>query len=294
MIFWTLFISVGAIAGGVTMLADPSGRAMKMDAMLPLFKVLPFADILFNDLTFSGIALLIVNGLSNLLAAILLFKRSKSGVVLGGIFGVTLMLWICIQFYIFPFNFMSTAYFVFGLCQALTGYAALVFLKQEEFARSIEGIGDNPLDGGRPKDRLVVYFSRMGYVKKVAFDKAKELGADIYEVRSTEKTDGTTGFWWCGRFAMHRWDMPIEPVNLDFERYKEVTICTPVWVFSLCAPMRSFCKAAAGKIKNVNYIIVHHTNGKNLAAAEEMDKILGVRHEKLLSLRCRKGSYKEV
>ena len=76
---------------------------------------------------FSGFALLIVNGLSNLTAAALLFARRKTGAVLGGIFGVTLMLWICIQFYIFPPNFMSTIYFFFGLAQAATGWAAVVF-----------------------------------------------------------------------------------------------------------------------------------------------------------------------
>ena len=52
-----------------------------------------------------------------------------AGVVLGGVFGVTLMLWICIQFYIFPLNFMSTLYFLFGLCQAATGYAAWITKK---------------------------------------------------------------------------------------------------------------------------------------------------------------------
>lgn len=54
------------------MLLDPSGRALGMDAMLPYFQVLPFADVLFRDLTFSGWALLIVNGLTNLTAAGLL------------------------------------------------------------------------------------------------------------------------------------------------------------------------------------------------------------------------------
>ena len=34
--------------------------------------------------------------------------------------------------YMFPLNFMSTIYFVFGFCQAATGYAAWVFQKQEE------------------------------------------------------------------------------------------------------------------------------------------------------------------
>jgi hypothetical protein len=48
--------------------------------------------------------LLIVNGLTNLTAAGLLLAEKRAGVTLGGLFGVTLMLWICIQFYMFPPN----------------------------------------------------------------------------------------------------------------------------------------------------------------------------------------------
>lgn len=81
------------------------------------------------DFFFSGVALLIVNGLSNLTAAALLLARKKAGILLGGIFGVTLMLWICIQFYMFPLNFMSTIYFIFGLIQASTGFATYIFFK---------------------------------------------------------------------------------------------------------------------------------------------------------------------
>ena len=132
LIFWTLFIGIGAVGGSLGMLLDPTGKAMHMDAMLPYFQKLPFADVLFRDFTFPGIALLIVNGLTNLTAAVLLIMKKKLGVILGGIFGVTLMLWICIQFYMFPLNFMSTIYFVFGLCQAVTGWLAWKFLKQEE------------------------------------------------------------------------------------------------------------------------------------------------------------------
>ena len=132
LIFWTLFIGIGAVGGALCMILDPSGRTMHMDEMLPYFQALPFADLLFQNFLFSGFALLIVNGLTNLTAATLLLRRKKNGVILGGIFGITLMLWICIQFYMFPLNFMSTIYFVFGLCQAITGYAAWVLLKREE------------------------------------------------------------------------------------------------------------------------------------------------------------------
>ena len=124
LIFWTLFIGVGAVAGGLSMILDPSGKTLGMDAMLPFFQKLPLSEVLFRDFLFSGFALLIVNGLTNLTAAVLLLRKKRCGILLGMIFGVTLMLWICIQFYMFPLNFMSTAFFLFGLCQAVTGWIA--------------------------------------------------------------------------------------------------------------------------------------------------------------------------
>ena len=147
LIFWTLFIGLGAVGGAACMLIDPSGKALGMDAMLPFFQKMPLAELLFQDFVFSGISLLIVNGLTNLTAAVLLLRRKHAGVVLGGVFGVTLMLWICIQFWLFPLNFMSTLYFFFGLAQALTGYAAWVFDRQENFTVRREDyphIGETP------------------------------------------------------------------------------------------------------------------------------------------------------
>ena len=249
LIFWTLFIGIGAVAGAACMLIEPSGSIMGMDAMLPYFQVLPFASVLFQNFTFSGIALLIVNGLTNLTAAVLLLKNRRAGAILGGIFGVTLMLWICIQFYIFPLNFMSTAYFIFGLIQTITGYVAWVFARQEDFAAqqvAYHHVGENPR-------RLVVYFSRMGYAKRLAMQAAEHTGAQVYEVKSTECTAGTLGFWWCGRYGMHRWDMPIEPFPGKLQSFLHVTICAPVWVFALAAPVRSFCRQAAGQIRSADY-----------------------------------------
>ena len=288
LLFWTLFIGVGAVGGAAMMLLDPSGKTMGMDAMLPYFQVLPLARVLFQDFTFSGWALLIVNGLTNLTAAGLLLTRKKSGVVLGGVFGVTLMLWICIQFYMFPLNFMSTAYFLFGLAQAGTGYMAWVFGKQEAFhvdPGAYPNIGTDP-------SRLVVYFSRMGYVRKLAYEEANRMGAVLYEIRATERTEGTPGFWWCGRYGMHCWDMPIEKVPLTLADYTHVTICSPIWVFALAAPVRSFCRQAAGQIREADYILVHHQKSDYVNAAEEMDALLGLRRTGLRSVQCRKGVYR--
>ena len=78
LLFWTLFIGIGAVAGASGMLLDPSGKAMGMDAMLPYFQVMPLAEYLYQDFLFPGIALLIVNGLTNLTAAVLLLLKRKS------------------------------------------------------------------------------------------------------------------------------------------------------------------------------------------------------------------------
>ena len=282
LIFWCLFIGLGAVAGSVGMITDPTGRAMGMDSMLLYFKKLPFADVLFKDYLFSGFALLIVNGVTNLTAAILMLCKKKIGTVLGGIFGVTLMLWICIQFYMFPLNFMSTIYFVFGFCQALTGYCCYVFSKQEAFVtdeREYKNIGTNP-------EKLVVYYSRTGNTKRIAYEKANQIGAEVYEIKSTENTKGNSGYWKCGRFAMSRRSMPIEDIKVTLEKYGHVTICSPIWVFRLSCPIRAFCEKASGKIKEADLICVHFSRGKYLNAKKEVERLLKIKltgYEAILS-----------
>ena len=287
LLFWTIFIGIGAVAGASAMLIDPSGGLMGMDAMLPYFQKLPFAETVFQDFVFSGVSLLIVNGISNLTAAGLLIANKRIGAVLGGVFGITLMLWICIQFYMFPPNFMSTAYFICGFIQAITGYMTVVFYDQEHFTVSES---DYPNIGSDPT-KLVVYFSRMGYTKKKALEAADRTGAEIYEVRAAERTSGTLGFWWCGRYGMHRWAMPIEDIGVQLEKYDHVTVCSPVWVFNLCAPMREFCKKASGRIRSADYILVHHQKSLYANAADEMDRLLGLKDTPAASVCCREGRY---
>lgn len=105
MLFWCLFIGIGAVVGSVCMFIRPDGSLLQMQNMLPCFKKLPLSDILYQDYLFPGAALLIVNGLTNLTAAVFLLRKNPLGIRLGMCFGVTLMLWICIQFYMFPANF---------------------------------------------------------------------------------------------------------------------------------------------------------------------------------------------
>ena len=220
-------------------------------------------------------------------SALLLLRRRPLGDILGGIFGVTLMLWIGIQFYLFPLNFLSTAYFVFGLIQAATGYMAWVFRRQESFRAAR---ADYPNIGTNPR-RLVLYFSRMGYTEKAALEEADRTGARVCRLRARERTEGTLGFWWCGRFGMHGWAMPVEDTGLDLRQFDHVTLCSPIWVFRLSAPMRAFCQGARGKILSADYLLLHHQKSPYWNAAEEMDRLLGLRRSPAVSICCREGRY---
>lgn len=288
LLFLCLFVCIGAIYGSVCMFIDPTGKILNMQDLLPYFDVLPFSEILFQNYIFSGIALLIVNGLSNLMAVYLIIKDKKLGLILSTIFGFTLMLWITIQFIIFPFNMLSTTYFIIGLLQLIFGYISVVFYTQEHFSfkkSDYKNINKN-------NDSVVVYFSRMGYTKRIAYEKANELGAHIIELKTKEKTNGTLGFWWCGRFGMHKWRMNTEDIKTNLKDYKNVIIVSPIWVFNISAPIRDFVYKYRNDIKNVEYIFTHFMKSDFVNVACELDNILDNKRKKYTSICVRLGKIK--
>lgn len=133
-LFWSLFIGIGAFLGAAMMFYDTTGQAFGMAPMLPSFQVLPFADVLFQDFLFPAIALLIVNGLSNAIATLLLIKKNRLAPYASLVCGLLLMGWIIIQFVIFEWNFLSIAYFVFGDMQAVTAWLLIKKIKSDEEA----------------------------------------------------------------------------------------------------------------------------------------------------------------
>jgi len=288
--FFTIFIGAGAFYGGILLIIDSTGSILQMDGLLKYFEVLPFSDVLFKDYTFSGFALIIVNGIPNIVAFIMLLLKQKTGIILGLICGVLLQLWILIQFIIFPFNILSTSYFIFGVILFLAGYTCFVRYSQRQFSFSIDDY-PNILEESKT---LVVYFSRMGYTKKVAYEIANAQHAKIYEVKPLEKINGNLGFFWCGRFGMHKWPMKIEEIEIDLSRYDLVIICTPIWVFNVSAPIRAFLDKASGKIKNVNYVFVHYMKSDFKKVAAGMDQILKIKHTLLTNYVARLGKIKRM
>jgi hypothetical protein len=129
-IFWSLFIGIGALGGSIMMFIDPSGKMWwNMDLLLFGIQKLPFSDILFQNFIFPGIALLLVNGITNFISFFFICTKHRYAALSVMFCGIILMLWITVQFFIWSFNFMSNIYFIFGLLQAFTGY---MYWKREQ------------------------------------------------------------------------------------------------------------------------------------------------------------------
>ena len=126
----TLFIAVGAVGGAVMMWTDPTGVSWGGEPMLDLLRAkMPWPDIFFKNFVPSGFALLAVNGLTQLLAAVMLFKKRPLAYWAVLACGVILMLWIVLEWYIWGFVALSNIYFVLGLIEAIA--AAICIRKRK-------------------------------------------------------------------------------------------------------------------------------------------------------------------
>ena len=287
LLFMNLFIGLGAVYGSTMMFLAPDGHLLKMETLLPYFKALPLHEYLYQDYIFPGIALLLINGIPNLISSFFIIKKKEAGNIISMISGVLLNLWIVIQLVIFPSNFLSNSYFIFSFIQFFLAYMAFVFYRQEHMTFN----ESNYKNINRDLSKAVVYFSRLGYTKLLAYEEANRLGATLIEVKTKERTEGTLGFWWCGRFAMHHWPMEIEPIDLSL--YDSVTICTPIWVFRISAPIRALCINNKGKVKNVSYIINHFNPVTYKSAVKEMDELLSTKHINAISVTSRIGKIRK-
>lgn len=269
-LFWTGFIGVGALYGSFSMIIDPTGNLLQMQDMLVYFKKMPFYEILFKDYLFSGIALFIVNGITNITAFILILLNKKIGYILGMVFGITLMVWIGIQFYLFAPEVyaLDVIFMIFGFLQFVCGLLAYVRYMQSIFKFDIL---DYEIQNN---DVAVVYFSREGYTRKIAYEKARELQCKLIEVKTTEKINGNVGFWWCGRFAIHKWEMPLSSVDEDIKSFKKLYIYCPIWALSICSPIRGFIKKYQNDINHVDFTIIHFMDANYDFAFKEVEDIL--------------------
>lgn len=200
------------------------------------------------------------------------------------------MLWITIQFVIFPTNAISICYFIFGFTQLLTAIATFIYDAQSKFAFNEN---DYPNINNNSKT-LVVYFSRMGYTKKYAYQVENDNKCALLELTTKETTKFTKGFWWCGRFGMHEWPMLIDEINIDLSKFDKIIICSPIWVFKVCGPIRDFCNKYKDKINDYELHIVHFRKNDFQIALNEVYSILDKHYQASYSVCTQLGKVKYI
>ena len=120
----TIFVAVGAIGGAVMMWMDPSGMSWGGEPMLDLLRAkMPWPDVFFKDFIPSGFVLLAVNGLPQILAALMLI----------------LMLWIALEWWIWGFVALSNIFFVLGVVEVVC--AAVCLKKALTYSRWLQAGG---------------------------------------------------------------------------------------------------------------------------------------------------------
>jgi len=110
------FIGLGAVAGGLALVLEPSGANLGIP--LDLLENTPFSDFLVP-----GIVLLAVNGVGSLVGAALSFTRNRYAGEAAMALGAFLVAWIVLQVYWFAgFHWLHWMYLGLGLLEFGLGW----------------------------------------------------------------------------------------------------------------------------------------------------------------------------
>ncbi len=109
-------IGVGAVAGGLALVLDPSGQSL--GTPIELLEKTPFATFLVP-----GIVLFIVNGSGSLAGAVASFARRRYAGEMGVALGAFLVAWIAVQVYWMEPHWLHALYFGLGILEAALGWS---------------------------------------------------------------------------------------------------------------------------------------------------------------------------
>lgn len=114
----SLLIGLGAVIFGPLMMIFPVNTPLGLNELLPAMKNFPFQDIFFKDLFWSGLALLLCNGVCNTISVIQFIRKKSSftGWTLAA--SLLLILW-CITELLFLPNVPAVFCLVLGIIQLI-------------------------------------------------------------------------------------------------------------------------------------------------------------------------------
>ncbi len=128
----------------------------------------------------------------------------------------------------------------------------------------------------KPKDCdtkvLIVFYSHTGSTKVMAKKIAREICADILEIKpAKEVTKSGLKFLWGGAQAVMKKEPELKPLKKDPEDYDVIIIATPVWASNMTPPVRTFLNKHMARKKKVALIAKADGNaGKTIPSMKEL------------------------
>ena len=117
------FIGLGALAGGIPLVMDPSGSILGLPS--------DFIDgTIFPNYLIPGIFLLAVNGVGSIIGAGFSFARNRYAKEIAVVLGAILVAWIVIQIItIKSFHWLQVLYFILGVVELGIG----MYIRRRQF-----------------------------------------------------------------------------------------------------------------------------------------------------------------
>jgi len=121
---------------------------------------------------------------------------------------------------------------------------------------------------------LVVYYSLSGITRTVATVLAKDLTADIEELRCSRYAPGVWGYWRAVYDSLTANLPPIEPLAHALSQYELVVIATPVWASHPATPARTLMKQERLRLPRLAFVLTHG-GAWGERSLREMEEIVG-------------------
>jgi flavodoxin/membrane protease YdiL (CAAX protease family) len=107
---------------------------------------------------------------------------------------------------------------------------------------------------------LVVHYSRTGNTEKVAAELAKALGADTETIVDQKNRKGPIGWLTAGKDSSQKIPAHIDEPKYDPSAYEMVVIGTPVWAWTVSAPVLAYLNKFSGKFPEVAFFLTYDGN----------------------------------
>lgn len=152
---------------------------------------------------------------------------------------------------------LSTAFLVFGISIIFISFSTSRIYAEEKIVNQDKNTVVKK-DFGKV---LVVYYSLSGNTRNIAMRIKEKTNADIYEIKTVKEYSSSPMIYITAKKQMNPKNYPELKEKLpDFSRYDLIFVGSPVWWYTIAAPVLSFLSQADFKGKTVVSFTTHGGN----------------------------------